>query len=222
MSGPKEQTMSPQDDHARTRRHGVRQGVGIGDREDWIRLGQLMRRRRGQLGYQYRNRFAADRARLLGQPALSVKNMIEIEEPPPARRPGSWMQETLERIALFYDTTFDSMMAVVRGEASHLDAPEAGPGPGPMTDHARRQAAWPNAMRIWQDMSDYQQAHPRTEREDIPGAALFGKGSWYASTWDDPLLRESFTFEERIWLIADAQARQESRQRGQTRTDQSA
>ena len=155
--------MTPHNDDTRPRRAGVRQGVGVGTRQDWQRLGALMRARRGQMGYQYRNRFAAARAQQLGAGPLSTKNMIEIEEPPPKRKPGSWMTETLERIAAFYDTTAASMLRVVRGDADQLDwvaraGDTAGPGPGPMTDPERQQAAWPYASRIWQDIPDAEAA----------------------------------------------------------------
>lgn len=209
--------MTPQSDHARS------QGVSVdtGTREDWKRLGRQLEDRRLGMGYRYRPQFIQDRARLLGRDQLAEQTVKEIEKASASRRPGSWTPYKLGQIAPFYDTTADSMLAVVTGEADELAIVPAGPpelGPAPMTDEARAQAAWPWAMRIWKDVSAYQAAH-EGDRDRIPGAALFRDPSLAAAWENTPLWMD---LDQRIWALADLMRMADASRNQETRSDRSA
>ena len=182
------QPFRPEQDPPDDPRH--RMAIGIGTREDWQRLGGLLiRRRQVDIGYRYRNHFRDGQARRLGRPAPAHRTILEIENGS-RERPDSFTAATLEMVAPFYETTSESMLAVVRGEAGRLDRVRppgtAGTGPG---DRAARVQPYYDAIV----------AHILAL--DPPGEVLFPDSERDAQTWD--LYRSWGDPEQRRWLLAD-------------------
>jgi hypothetical protein len=105
--------------------------------EAWRRLGELLQRRRSDLGYRRRPAFTRDHG-------INIRLVTDIEN---VYRPNTFLTPTLQQIARAYAVTYDSMVAVLRGEADELAPAEptpsvpaapadAGLSP-PMTDAAR-------------------------------------------------------------------------------------
>jgi hypothetical protein len=98
--------------------------------EAWERLGAALRKRRGQLGYGFRQRgtFARDRG---GK--LSAKTLSRLEH---GERPGLYADETLTLAEVIYGLEPGSIEAFLDGgELMPADGrPEPAPAPRPMTD----------------------------------------------------------------------------------------
>lgn len=91
----------------------------------WVRLGELLTRRRTDLDARYRNRtlFAAERG-------LDYRLCYDIEE----HRRANFRTATLAGIAAAYGVTADSVLAVLRNSADHLEPaspPRLAPVPSP-------------------------------------------------------------------------------------------
>jgi len=184
-------------------RTGPKRGVGIGTPEDWKRLGDLLRRRRGALGYPglTRREFVRDRV-----PLLSLRTIKEIENAS-RRNPSTFQLETLEQIAGSYATTWESMRAVIEGAGELAWAPgtrpRSLPSPAPDTPYVRAAAeagARVAAVRPWVD--------PIMDRllalggGDPDGGALFPGDPQAAETWDRHR-GLGWTPLQRVWIIAE-------------------
>jgi len=165
----------------------------------WQRLGVLLQLRRAGLGYRRRPAFTREHH-------INIRLITDIEN---AYRPNTFLTPTLHDIARAYQVTYDSMLAVLAGQADELaPAPPAVPaavpaGDGwlpPMTDPARIASARPYADRI----------HARLRHlaaqgiTDPDGERVFGPGP-DAKTWDGTAGR--WDLDERVWMIADMQRR---------------
>jgi hypothetical protein len=181
------------------------------DRDAWLRLGTLLKRRRAHLGGGSQTRFAKDHK-------VSVRRIRDIENAS-RKDPSSWQDDTLGEIADFYGTTVRSMLAVLRGEADDLvlvtpaaRPPDARLGPSPITDAAVAAAAQPIADAIWERLVAlvYEMHVPA---RDIPGAALFGAGTDDARDWDDERRKRLLSVSERVYLIANLRVLEHSNNR---------
>jgi hypothetical protein len=97
--------------------------------EAWERLGSALRKRRGQLGYGFRQRgtFARDRG---GK--LSAKTLSRLEH---GERPGLYTDETLALAEVIYRLEPGSIESFLRGgELVPMAEPRPEPAPRPMTD----------------------------------------------------------------------------------------
>ena len=90
--------------------------------EAWRRLGERLQLRRGELGYRRRPAFCETRD-------INTRLVADIEN---AYRPNTFLPATLKQIAQAYEVTYDSITALLRGEADVLipaePAPEATAG----------------------------------------------------------------------------------------------
>jgi hypothetical protein len=87
----------------------------------WKRLGELLQLRRAELGYRRRPAFTKDRD-------INIRLVTDIEN---AYRPNTFLTPTLGEIAQAYQVTYESLAAMLRGEADVLSAAEPAPLPAP-------------------------------------------------------------------------------------------
>jgi hypothetical protein len=87
----------------------------------WKRLGELLQLRRAELGYRRRPAFTKDRD-------INIRLVTDIEN---AYRPNTFLTPTLGEIAQAYRVTYESLAAMLRGEADVLSAAEPAPLPAP-------------------------------------------------------------------------------------------
>jgi hypothetical protein len=179
----------------------------------WDLLGELFQARRMELGYRSRRAFAEARLPRTPYGNANVRLVHDIEN---NLRPNSWPVGTLREIARTYQVTYDSITAVLRGEADKLNPAESNPPPAPatpgsdsrrtppVTGEDRNTATWPYAEAIWQRLHELATAG----NPDPTGADLFGEGTDDARTWDDPRLRRLWPLRERVWNIADLHRRE--------------
>ena len=78
--------------------------------EAWRRLGERLQLRRGELGYLRRPAFTREHD-------INIRLVTDIEN---AYRPNTFLTPTLHKIAQAYQVTYDSIVAVLRGEADGL------------------------------------------------------------------------------------------------------
>jgi hypothetical protein len=189
----------------------------------WERLGAMLEVRRRTLGHTYRTTFERERRvnrRLAADIEKAAKDRI-----------NTFTNGSLGLIAQGYAVDYESVLAVLRGEADELvpvpvvpvdpdlAVPPAPPGPVPavpaeppgwtppasgtaFTAEARR-----NADRIWVRLRDLAAAGVA----DPDGARLFGPGTADAKTWDGAAA--SLDLPDLVWLIADLQCRAAARAR---------
>ena len=160
--------------------------------------GELLQRRRSDLGYGGRRRraFARDRG-------INPRLLSDIENPQQGR---NYLISSVADIARAYAVTYESVTAVLRGEAGGLvpvqdTAPAALDVPLAMTDPARMARAAPLAVRIWERVW----ALAVQGTPDPSGAQVFGGGSADATAWDAVAGR--WPVPDRVWMVADLQAR---------------
>jgi hypothetical protein len=176
-------------------------------KEGRARLGRLLEIRRGHLGHLDRKAFAADReSRGI---KLDWRTYTDVEN---AYR-DNLTAATLASLARAYEVTYDSMLAVARGDADELEPAEPARAAAQLTprqppDGWLTPAEVSNARRfadpIFQRLLDLIHAGVR----DPDGAQLFpaDPAGVDAQAWD--LYSKSLSELERVWLIADAKARQ--------------
>ena len=179
----------------------------------WKRLGELLEYRRKQLGYQHRPAFA--RARLGKTPGgnLNLRMPADIEK---NYRPNTYPPGTLRQLADAYRVTYESVTAVLSGEATELSPVQSAPAPAsaahdngggralPTTGEDNAAASWLYAEAIWERLYDLAAGG----NSDPAGADLFGEGTDDARTWDDPRLRRILPLRERVRNIADLRRRE--------------
>src|SRR5260370_5706138 len=85
---------------------GRRPAVRAGS-DRWRLLGELLQLRREALGYRYRPAFTADRG-------INIRMVSDIEN---VHRPNTFSLPALQQIARAYAVTYDSVTAVLRGDA---------------------------------------------------------------------------------------------------------
>jgi len=179
------------------RRPAVRADAGA-----WRRLGELLQRRRAELGYRYRPAFTAERD-------INIRLVTDIEN---AHRPNTFSIGALQHIARAYAVTYESVTAVLHGGADGLDpaaaaSPPAPLAPGPpglppsMADAARVAAARPWSDRIQERLRDLA-ARGVTSPS---GADVFPGRPDDARAWD--ALSGRWPLNDVIWMTADLLAR---------------
>ena len=170
----------------------------------WVRLGELLQLRRGELGYRQRPAFCKTRN-------INTRLIADIEH---NYRPNTFPPATLKQIAQAYEVTYESIAALLRGEADELIRTESSPPPAPaatgsdsrrtslVTGEDKNAATWPYAEVIWQRL------HELAGNLDPTGAELFGEGTDEARIWDVSSLRQLCSIPERVWMIADLRHRE--------------
>ena len=187
---------------------GKRSAVQANEQE-WRRLGELLQLRRSELGYQFRPAFVEARG-------INGRRVSDIEK---NYRPNTFPPGSLREIAQAYQVTYDSIVALLRGEADALIPAEPAPPPVPsaptapvsdsratpvVTGADNVTASWSYAEPIWEQLYDL----ARAGNLDPTGADLFGEGTDDARTWDDPRLRRLLPLRERVRNIADLRRRE--------------
>lgn len=146
----------------------------------------------------------------------NVRLVSDIEN---SYRPDTYPAGTLRQIAGYYGVAYESMLAVLHGEADKLipaepvppSMPSAPAAPG--SDSRRTSqaigednapASWPYAEDIWERLYDL----AVDGNSDPTGADLFGEGTDDARSWDDPRLRQLYLLRERVRYIADLRRRE--------------
>jgi hypothetical protein len=187
---------------------GKRSAVQANEQE-WRRLGELLQLRRSELGYQFRPAFVEARG-INGRRVSDIENNY---------RPNTFPPGSLREIAQAYQVTYDSIVALLRGEADELIPAEPAPPPVPSAPTAPASdsratpmvtgadnvtASWSYAEPIWEQLYDL----ARAGNLDPTGADLFGEGTDDARTWDDPRLRRLLPLRERVRNIADLRRRE--------------
>jgi hypothetical protein len=96
----------------------------------WLRLGRLLERRRGELGYGFRQRarFARERGEDSGT-TFSVKTISRLEK----GHRSSYPESTLGAIEAMYQWSPGSIEAVLRGGEPNPLLPDVPPGRNPLT-----------------------------------------------------------------------------------------
>lgn len=195
-----------------------RKRIGIRAPADaWKHLGELLEaHRRVELGYRSRGKFAAGRLPPTPSGNANVRLVSDIEN---SYRPDTYPAGTLRQIAGYYGVAYESMLAVLHGEADKLipaepvppSMPSAPAAPG--SDSRRTSqaigednapASWPYAEDIWERLYDL----AVDGNSDPTGADLFGEGTDDARSWDDPRLRQLYLLRERVRYIADLRRRE--------------
>jgi hypothetical protein len=156
--------------------------------QDRIRLGGRLQRRRGELGYAGRQLkpFASARG-------VNWRLVTDAEK---AKR-DNFTISTLDALARAYAVTYDSLVAVGRGEADEL-TPAAAPGGDtpPMT--AERAAA----DRPWYDeINERRFALAARGIIDPTGEQMFPDSPDDAKAWDG--IGARMPVGDRVWFIAD-------------------
>jgi hypothetical protein len=162
----------------------------------WVLLGQLLETRRRVLGHTWRTTFERDsgvNARLAAEIEKAAKDRV-----------NHFMPGTLQLVAHGYEVTYESVLAVLRGEADALvPAAPAPTAPAELPDAvgARSPEAQDYADRIWERLLDLADSGIT----DPPGGQLFPDSPEDARTWDNPKLRRNWTVRARVRMIADLQ-----------------
>ena len=166
--------------------------------ERWQLLGELAQARRQEMGYRHRPGFARDRLPLTEDGNPNVRLAADFEM---AYR-DTFPPGTLRDLARAYDVAWESVLAVLRGDADAL-APARGPSlpPAPMADPAREAATRPYADPIWERLLSLAAAGVT----DPPGARLFPRSPADANAWDGTAGRMGTA--DRVWLVAELQRR---------------
>jgi hypothetical protein len=180
----------------------------------WRRLGELLQRRRADLGYLRRPAFTREQF-------INIRLVTDIEN---AYRPNTFLTPTLQDIARAYEVTWDSLTAVLAGTADALvPAPPAAAVVQlpPITDPARAASVRPYVTRINKRLRhlaslgvtdpDGTQVFLRCPAEpvaDPPGYAGIGSPG-DAKAWDG--IGTRMDIDDRVWFIADLQHRADGR-----------
>lgn len=170
----------------------------------WVRLGELLQLRRGELGYRQRPAFCETRN-------INTRLIADIEH---NYRPNTFPRPPSSRSPRHTRLPTSPFAALLRGEADELIRTESSPPPAPaatgsggrrtslVTGEDKNAAAWPYAEAIWQRL------HELAGNLDPTGAELFGEGTDEARIWDVSSLRQLCSIPERVWMIADLRHRE--------------
>jgi hypothetical protein len=165
----------------------------------WQRLGELLQLRRADLGYKRRPAFTREHG-------INIRLVTDIEN---AYRPNTFLTPTLREIALAYQVTYESVIAVLGKKADELTpaAPDrlADGWQPPIADKARRDADAPYAMEIMEQLLDLAD-HGVT---DPSGAQVFPGAAGDAMAWDG--IGARLDVRDRVWFIADLRRRADGR-----------
>jgi hypothetical protein len=164
--------------------------------EGWQRLGELLQLRRAELGYRRRPAFVREHG-------INIRLVTDIEN---AYRPNTFLTPTLREIAQAYQVTYESLTAVLAGNAAALEpaAPEAVRLP-PITSPARLAADNSHFIAIERRLRELA-AQGVT---DPGGAQVFPDSPADAQAWDG--IGARMDLDDRAWLIADLQRRANGR-----------
>jgi hypothetical protein len=171
----------------------------------WKLLGDLLEAwRRTELGFRSRVQFAANRLQPTPLGNANVRLVSDIEN---SYRPDTYPAGTLREIAQAYGVAYESVTAVLRGEADELAAaapPRHQLPPAPMDDGDRESAVRPYATRIWDALL-------RLAGQGIvsPTGAQLGLDPGDAKVWDGSA--GAMSLADRAWLVADIQRRRDGR-----------
>ena len=187
----------------------------MGDEQTWTLLGELLRKRREELGYRYIPPFWRERAERAGHgEKISERTIRDLEN---NSRPefGTFTGGTLSLAARIYGVTRASMDAVAAGEARELMPAPAGAAPPPAP--ARRVPSWMTPDEeyqlrdyltpIWKRLWDL----AREGIGDPSGAQLFGEGTRDAADWDAWRARGLWEPDEMVAMLADVHRRTDTR-----------
>jgi len=182
----------------------------------WENLGLQLAGIRRDAGYTYQAAFAAERLPLTARGNPNVRLVRDIESAAP-KRINHFTEGTLRLAARAWGVTYESVLAVLRGQADHLTpaapvtppapltaVPRARPGepPGykpPLPEGTRIAADRPYADWIWD-------RHGTGQIPRLLPARL-------ARLWGD-LESEGMDLPDLVWLIADLWRRADDREQG--------
>jgi hypothetical protein len=176
----------------------------------WQLLGELLQARRQELGFRSLTAFARERLAPTDSGNTNSRLVRDLEN---AYR-DTFPTGTLRFLARAYEVTYESVLAVLRGEADALSSADPLPSPSAPAGDSRRTppvagedyaaASWPYAEPIWERLYDL----ARAGNTDPRGADLFGDGTDDARTWDDPRQQRLLSLRERVRYIADLRRRE--------------
>jgi hypothetical protein len=171
----------------------------------WQRLGQLLLVRRRTIGYTWRTDFERDR-RVNRRLAADIESAAK-------GRVNTFTNGSLGLVAQGYAVDYDSILAVLRGEADELVPVPVAPV-NPDLVPVPPAAGWPDEsppMSPAQADADRPWFGPVNERRfalaargilDPTGEQMFGAGTEDARAWDGPFGR-SLPIGDRCWFIAE-------------------
>lgn len=162
----------------------------------WQRLGELLQLRRGDLGYRRRPAFTREHG-------INIRLVTDIEN---AYRPNTFLNPTLADIARAYQVTYDSVLAVLAGNADELAPASPAPDRLPPTADPARVAS----DRPWFDeINERRVALAAAGVTDPDGTQMFPGDPDDAKAWDGIGARLGVA--DRVWFIADLRRRADGR-----------
>jgi hypothetical protein len=205
-------------------------------RDAWRKLGRLFSDRRRSMpgGYTYRAKFAAERLPLThrGNPNSRLVQDIELAA---KDRIGHFTEDSLRLLTRAYGVTYESVLAVLRGEADELvpvvpagpalaaAPPRGGPLPAaPESGLVREDAVRPYATPIWERL-DYLRRRWRIEEPTGAQLAADPDGTPAPPRRDGtPLVTAedidvwdgsagAMSLADRAWTVGDIRRRREAR-----------
>ncbi len=171
----------------------------------WELLGELLQARRQQLGYRFRPAFARDRLPATPDGNRNVRLPADIEN----HYRDTYPPGTLRLIAHAYEVTYESLTAVLAGNADRLAAvPAVPPGWAPPMDPVRAASDRP-----WFDpVNERRVALAARGITDPAGAQMFPDSPDDAKAWDG--IGARLPVGDRVWFIADLRRRAAARAAG--------
>jgi hypothetical protein len=172
----------------------------------WQRLGRLLELRRRTIGYTWRTDFERERR-------VNRRMAADVEKAAPDRI-DTFTNGSLGLVAQGYAVTYDSMLAVLRGEADELVpvpvapvSPDLVPVPGAGLPAGQERPpmspAQAAADRPWYDpVNERRFALAERGIFDPTGEQMFPDDPEAADAWDGPFGR-SLPIGDRAWFIAD-------------------
>jgi hypothetical protein len=162
----------------------------------WVLLGSQLELRRRTLGHTYRKTFERDHG-------VNTRLAADIEKAA-KERVNTFMPGTLQLIARGYAVTYESVLAVLRGEADDLvpaAVPPAPPDEAPPLDPARAASD-----RTYFDEIQGRLGLLRARGTPNPsGRQLFPDAPDDAKAWDG--IGARLDIDARVWFIADLRRR---------------
>jgi hypothetical protein len=164
----------------------------------WQRLGELLQLRRAELGYRRRPAFTREHG-------INIRLVTDIEN---AYRPNTFLTPTLREIAQAYEVTYDSVLAVLRGEADELIPAVPVPLDPPIADPARIAADRP----FFDEINERRVALAARGITDPTGAQMFPDDPQDAQAWDG--IGARLPVRDRVWFIAELRRHEDGRDPG--------
>jgi hypothetical protein len=180
------------------------------DPADWQRLGQLLELRRRTIGYTWRTDFERERR-------VNRRMAADIEKAAPGRV-NTFTNGSLGLVAQGYAVDYESMLAVLRGEADELVPVPVAPVnpdlvPVPAGPAAAPDGASPfDPARSVQDRPWFDEINERRVAlaargvTDPDGAQMFPADPEAARAWDS-IAAYGVPAGDRVWAIADLRRR---------------